>query len=397
MLAFALFLVLPQEQAPAEGVIARVPPGIVARAQDWGLDYRSVAWIGLGPDGLQRLYVDDKPGAAFDEIHTLSWNPAWTAVWYLARRKTEHFLVLGERAHPIPDYGTTPHWSPDGLRCAWMSSRNGKPVLMLNDEPAAEAAAFLTYGFRPPDHELAWVLPGPQGPVLHAGKTKRPMPHLAGYVAWTSDGARCAYRGEVAGKKGKTVHMIVDGKAGPAFDDVNAPRWSEDGKTLFYMGQVGPSKWIVRNHERVESFESLFTCRQGPDGRLLATGMRSGRHGALVGAVWTPTELRGVSPITTSADGSRVAWTEWGDKTDRVRVGDQTYGPYERATSVSFTKKGEARFSFKAGVLWHVWIEGRICPLPPNAIFARVLDDGRVQAPYLHEGREFRVDLLPPP
>lgn len=394
---FALLLVLSQEQAPAEGVIDRVPAGHRMRVRIWRSDLRGVAWAGICPDGLQRVFVEGKPGAAFDEIHTLFWNPAETAVWYLARRKTEHFLVLGERAHPIPDYGTTPHWAPDGLRCAWMSTRNGKPALMLNDEPAAEAPRFLTYGFRPPDHDLTWVLPDPKGPVLHAGKTKRPMPHLAGPIYWSDDGARFAYRGEVAEKQGKTVRMIVDGKAGPAFDDIQGALWTADGKTLLYRGRIGKVEWLVRNHERVESFDRLFDFRTGPDGRLLATGERAGRQGVLVGAVWTPTDLRFVSPISTSADGSRVAWAEWGGKTNFVRVGDKIYGPYESASSVVFEKNGAARFSYKVGDLYWAWVEGRTCPLPPGAMSTKLLDDGRLQVPYLKEGTEFRVDLLPPP
>jgi WD40 repeat protein len=308
-------------------------------------------WVTVGPvDGKLRVYVDGKPGPAYEKIQEarafMSPDGKRWAV-YFTNEDFDQFLVLDGKRVPgvnwvIPDRAT---FSPDGRHFAYVTGGarwtvtlddtkvadfDGDvcPINQLWFSPDGEHLCFsvfddgiyldakrlprinsLTFspdGKRRADVKAAGeeavrvVIDGEQGPELR---------ELVQYPRFSSDGRRAAY----AGRDSSGCRVYLDGTPGPVFDEVGELVFSGDGQALGYLAQVSDTWKVVVNHEVKHFFSdgsepSMLKLDQA--GTNMAYLLENGdrylvMHNDKQGQVH---EMQ-VERVVLSPDGSRVAYS----------------------------------------------------------------------------------------
>lgn len=199
---------------------------------------------------LQFTFADpDKPskGADYDAISDLAFSPDGASLAYLARRGATRLLVLDGKEEPLPEGGflAAPVVRPD---------HKGVGIILATDR-----GYFLHEGF--------------------AGKPRHQRYTDAGDLTYSVAGDH-AY----VAMTGKNMHIVVNGKEGPAFDRVVTPAFSPDGRFLVYRARKDGKRFVVvadlqgktvRQHPPYEMvFDTTFTA----DGKAVAYGVKSGRE-----------------------------------------------------------------------------------------------------------------------
>ncbi len=196
----------------------------------------------------------------------------------------------GERLRELtvgPWRDSSPTWSPDGKRIAFLSDRDGTTQIHILWVDTREVAQITRAEFAPsnltwsPDGKwLAFTmrLPYDKDP-LSVKLPRRPRgadwargATLVDRLSWAQDG-----QGPVA--PGFTHVFTVDATTGGTprqitSDNFNhtAPAWSADGKTLYLSGIRKPDAEYLRNDSEIYAFAiaggepRVLTDRKGPDG-----------------------------------------------------------------------------------------------------------------------------------
>jgi Tol biopolymer transport system component len=166
-----------------------------------------------------------------------------------------------------------PIWSPDGKRLFFSSSRDGISNLYhaLSDRPGSEElllrtsawkvaddvspdGRFLVYETTDPKRRVdLWILP------LSGDRTPNPLvatPFGEFAAQISSDGRWIAYTSNESGRDEVYVQAFpgLGGKWQVSTAGGGAPRWSRDGKQLFYFGSDG--RLMVADVRLTPSFES---------------------------------------------------------------------------------------------------------------------------------------------
>ena len=156
-----------------------------------------------------------------------------------------------------PSYNVTPHWSPDGTRILFASNRTGLFKLYVrdasgvgNDEMLYQSGNWCYPDDWSPDNQ--YIIFSEIDPktkfnlwVLRLGEQKKAFPFLVtdgneSNARFSPDGKWIAYASDESGQPEVYVQPFLAEKGGKWQVSTNGgyyPKWSKDGKELFYLSQ----------------------------------------------------------------------------------------------------------------------------------------------------------------
>lgn len=294
MRLIALLLVaacLPLAPAAAQDNVAAAPNRLFTGADLFGIEQAADPQI--NPGGTMIAYVRRSADIMSDRIRS--------TIWLVDTRTGTHApIVAGPGSH------SSPRWSPDGGRLAYVSAAEGQaPQLFVRWQASGETARITGLPDSPSD--IAW---SPRGDRIAFVMTVPGSPTKLGSAPVKPEGAKWAeplevidrvtYRSDSGGyiKPGYDHIFVVDADGGApqqlTFGDVNDSgplSWTPDGKRILFSA-VRTADWQREpNNSEVHALDvasgtlTTLTTRYGPD--------------------QTPV----VSP-----DGTRVAWIGYDDK-----------------------------------------------------------------------------------
>jgi hypothetical protein len=135
---------------------------------------------------------------------------------------------------------------------------------------------------------------------------------------------------------------VIDGKAGPEFDEVGFLLFDATRKNSAYWAKIEKSSYVVLNNKKGEPFESVGTLKFSSDGKhLFYDAVRDGKH-----IVFSDTsaleQYDKIRDYAISADGKHFAYHISMPPSDEefshfVVVDGKKEGPYEEIMSGSMT------------------------------------------------------------
>jgi len=266
-----------------------------------GRDIAVVLHTTAGEPG-EMVLAGGKKGERFDRVENLTYSPdskhlvfeASNGGTYSVDGKYSggrHFIVLdGQVVSADYDQAAQPVFSLDG-KLAYLATKDGKPLVIYDDKVlAGNYAALGDLVFSPNSQRLAYPAQLPAGNwcVVVDGQAG-PAFDEVGQPAFSPDSKRFVY----AVRKGAKWSVAVDHKAGAEFDAVRQPRIAPDNKTVGYLanlgGMVGETgkfeggKWFVvlgetrdkRNFDDANGFAftpqgfPAFAARTGEDWQVV--------------------------------------------------------------------------------------------------------------------------------
>lgn len=159
-------------------------------------------------------------------------------------------------------------------------SSTGKPVSRIDFTPdskaivigyedgslekvSVEAAATGTQARDAPDVRLCWN--AGHWSVVVGGRKGEPFDNVDA-LTWSPDGERLAYAAQSSGH-----WFVVEGdRKGKPFDDVHRLTWSPDGKTPAYVAMLGAESFVVVGTRKIGPFAYFSSALSwSPDGKRL--------------------------------------------------------------------------------------------------------------------------------
>ena len=238
-------------------------------------DGRSVALLMSG-GGEVYVELNGKPGPTFEGVAegSIVFSPDGSRLAFVATRDGKKYVVVDEVLYEhdeISEAGVV--FSADGARFAWVAgTRDGKQVAVIDGEPQTTFDGIAPYG-----------------------------------VLFSPDGERHAY----VARDGETSRVVLDGDAGPAFDQILSIVWSSVGAHLGYIASSGDKRVVSYDHEIVAEVDGIglggFSFPAAGD-RYAVVVQRDDVWSCLIDGELIGDYLRIVTPAKFSDDGSRYAY-----------------------------------------------------------------------------------------
>ena len=258
------------------------------------------------------IVVDEKEGNAYRCCFTPLFSSNSQRIAYSAERADKHFAVVDGIESKAYDeiYGMDNPFSPDGKRIAYMGTLGGKSMVVVNgSEEKPYEAIILGPQFSPDSKHVLYVAKnGDKSVLVTDGIEKQWFGDVLGSPCFSPDCKHLAYfvkRGEkvVAGLDGveskevydrvgeplrfpgdaqwaeqfnpftfspdskrlaypvcrgnKTV-LLVDGVAGPSYDDISTVKFTSDGKRMVYVAQRGKKLLLVADGVEGNDYDNLI-------------------------------------------------------------------------------------------------------------------------------------------
>jgi Tol biopolymer transport system component len=232
-----------------DGQVGAGYDGAISGTPIFSPDSKRVAYV-TETKGKWSVVVDGQPGAEYAGIWGLRFSPDSRRVAYAARRDKKWSTVVD--GQPGAEYEDIlgPVFSPDSKRVAYAAMRDKEWSVVADGQAAGEFEEISSLTFSPDSKRLAYA----------AAKDKRWMVLVDGQV-YAKDAGRVGGRGYPSfysenhnikwspkvnfspdGKRmlytsllDKGFSVVVDGKAGPEFDDLGFPVFSPDGNHVAYV------------------------------------------------------------------------------------------------------------------------------------------------------------------
>ena len=259
-------------------------------------DGQRIAYGGQEISQKWRVVTDGQPGAAYDQVDNIVFSKDGRHIAYKAKTGERWRLVIDGNPQPESEELAAgfPVFSPDGRRLAFGAKENGKwKVRLLEVDPAG-------------------------GPAKIIGGE---YADAVGLITFSPDGRRIAF----AARNGNQRHVVLDGEAGPEFDDVAKIVFSPDGTRVAYEAakffKTDPTKkdvwFMVVDGQAQREYENLMrgSLVFNGDGKHLAYGVSEGDKRRVVVDGKPGTEYKMVCNLFASAENGFEA----------ITVGDNLY------------------------------------------------------------------------
>jgi len=262
---------------------AFVVVAVCAPAQKKGLDaeslfeMESISNPAISPDGKAIVFSR----AFVDKLKDQQRSNLWMITgWQEAGGPRLRELTAG------PWRDSSPAWSPDGKRIAFLSDRDGTTQIHVMWVDTREVAQLTRVEKTPsqirwsPDgSRIAFVMTVPdEDPILPIKLPRKPEGAqwakpavIVDRLSWASDGVGPVPKGwshifVVDAFTGGTAKQLTTGKY-----NHSSPEWSPDGKTIYFSGIRKPDAEYLRNDTEINALDVAtgnirqLTDRKGPD------------------------------------------------------------------------------------------------------------------------------------
>lgn len=181
---------------------------------------------------------------------------------------------------------SSPVWSPDGTRIAFLSDRDGTTQIHVMHAATREVAQLTrvekapsSLRWSPDGRKLAFTMTVPdEDPILPVKLPKKPdgaqwakPAVIVDRLSWASDGVGPVPKGwthifTIDALTGGTPRQVTSGKY-----HHRDPRWSSDGRQILFSGILKPDAEYLRNDTEIYSLDlasgkvTPLTDRRGPD------------------------------------------------------------------------------------------------------------------------------------
>lgn len=301
------------------------------------------------PDsGKMMLVVDGQTPKVYDEVACLQFSPKGERLGYFYKTAGRWFVRLEgfEEGYDEVLHGATGDlcFSNDGLHVAFALRREGKWYVAYDDLP----------------------LTGPPGQAAAYEAIRSRS------LQFSRDGSMFAFMA----KEGGCWRVVVDGKAGPAFDaatdDNNLPErlFSPTGRHYAYVVIQQGKRCVVRDGELGPGYDRIQELTWSPDGAHVAYAAWQGSKGFIVvdGQVG-PEVLAAQSPVF-SADGRQFAYVAVMELAKCRMIVNGVPGPvYQGNISLYYTADGHLVGTVRDDNKYHAYVDGAL-----EEGFDRVLD-----------------------
>jgi len=253
---------------------------ILAGTLRFSRDGRRIAYVAGDRAGV-RAVVDGRPGARWDGIGQLTISDDGAHVAYAARR--------GATGHAVVDGVVGPAWraigalrlAPAGGRSAYAALDGASWRVVVDGEPGAATGRVRSLVFRDDGRHVAWVseMDDANLVVLDGAPVAAWQEPRRATVAFAPARAPGSSPGlaHVAPAAGGGERLIIDGEAGPIYDEVGVPVWSADGRRLAYPARRGRTWVAVVDGRALAGGSRVCGLTFSGDGRRFAYLTRRGR------------------------------------------------------------------------------------------------------------------------
>lgn len=359
--------------------VARGMPVISPDGKHWAAVVRE--------DGKARVMLNGDMSRGYDMVHTLTFSPNSMKVAYLSQEEKDgeqQFRVhvnqethkpyaiidprqglvfsrdskrlayaaspdgevwhLVEDGKPGPEFEQIKHirFSPDSQRLAYAAKKDGKWHLVENGKAGPGYNDIKRVAFGPESENLACIVKTGQGSrVVKNVEKSEVFEQVAGELVFSSDGQRLAYT--VAEKSGDNVRMraVVDGKKGPAYEEIGAYRFSPDGRKFAYMAVRDGKGLMVVDGKEHPAFDSVGIPVFGPESKNLAYMAAADGRWFIRKNGENSTGFDKVENPIFSPDGKRMAHIAKMDEFSLVVEDGKVHGAYNWAGNLTFSPDGK--------------------------------------------------------
>lgn len=333
--------------------------------------FAHVAYVG-DQGSRQTVFLDGKPGVVFDKV--ISQIPVLSAdgrhCAYAGKRGLQSFVsVDGKEYGPFDEVYAAPAYQ------GW----TGNIDTQARDPKAYDRNPVQPMLFSPDGAHFAFIArSGGQEVVMEDGKQLAAGHGVVGReLSFSSVGNHLLFAMQDAGQNSTTVY--VDNVPGPPMHTAEKPRFTTDGKHVFYIASRSPLKpFLVLDGKAGPAFSAIHDL----------TVSRDGSHVAYVGmgrTMYDPTVVvdgrstAGASHVWMSSDGQHVAYLM---ANGRGRGGSMVIDGkpgqnYDSVDSVTFTPKGGVIYRAMSNQHSFVVVNGTESPAYLSTSTFLFSDDGQ--------------------
>lgn len=217
-------------------------------------------------------------GPEFNDVDQPRFSADGQHVTYAALDAGAWYIVIDGQPGPRFTDAAAPVFSPDGRRVGYRATDDNRKYFAVNGE--ARGPLFNWVGppsFAPDGRQLAYGAKEGNRTWLVVGDERRPAKEVAEEVVFSRDGSRTTYwTKRISGSK---TSVVIDGEAGPKFDQAGIPVFDATARVGAYWARDGSRFLMMAGGTRSDTFDGVSSTRVfSPDGTMLGFAVLQGRE-----------------------------------------------------------------------------------------------------------------------
>lgn len=159
-------------------------------------------------------------------------------------------------------------FSSDGKHFAFMASKDGKDFFVIDNQDGQRYDDANNFIFSPNGQHYAYkVKNGNSSFIVYDGEEK---PDVSELPIFSSNNNQVVF---VLNKNSKK-YILLSGKEGKNYDDIQNPIFSMDGRHLAYIGTAAGKQLVVLDGEEKKKYDKVFNIVFSPNGERIAYGAK---------------------------------------------------------------------------------------------------------------------------